>query len=196
MWAPSDFDLRHQISAFFIGELPFGRGKAFLNGSNPVVNGIVGGWQFTTIYRQTSGFPGSAQNGVGYPTVWDFTGYGTLTGKLPGGKHALGNVFSNPAAAYAAYTDTYAGDSGTRNNIRGMGIFNIDAGLGKRFPLFKVHSDTQSLQIRVEGFNMTNSAPLDVEGATMTLATPATFGKYTSTLTQPREFQAALRYEF
>ena len=39
----SDFDIRHIVNFNSIWELPFGRGRHFLNGSNKWVNGIIGG---------------------------------------------------------------------------------------------------------------------------------------------------------
>lgn len=195
MHAVCDYDLRHQLTAFGIIELPFGRGKALLGSSNRLVNGIVGGWQLSPLVRAASGFPGSVSNGVGYPTVWDFTGYATKTGKLPG-KGATGSMFSSPSTASTAFSPTYAGQSGSRNVIRGDGLFTLDAGIGKRFSIFSVHDHPSTLQIRVEGFNLTNSAHFDISSASLSLSAPGSFGRYTTQLIDPRVFQAAARFEF
>lgn len=196
-WSPSDYDMTHQLSAYFIGQLPFGRGKAFLSNSNRIVNAVVGGWQVTSIVRADSGFPGNVGDGVGWPTVWDFQGNATPTGPLPStGNHKLGNVFSDPKAAFASFRPSYAGDIGGRNNVRGMGLFNVDGGLDKTFTLFSLHDNPNNLEIRVEGFNLTNTAPLDVAKAKMAIDNPNDFGLYTSTLTDARQFQAALSYTF
>ena len=53
----ADFDQAHIFNLNTIYELPFGRGKAFLNDSNGVVNRIAGGWQLTSILRWTTGAP-------------------------------------------------------------------------------------------------------------------------------------------
>ena len=37
--------------------LPFGRGRSFFGDANRVVNGIIGGWQLSGIYRWNSGLP-------------------------------------------------------------------------------------------------------------------------------------------
>jgi hypothetical protein len=199
MHAVCDYDLHHQVTAFGVAELPFGRGKMFAGDSGRLMDGLIGGWQLTTIFRLTSGFPTSVQNGVGYPTVWDFTGLATLTGKLPG-KGPKGQMFANSAAAYAAFSPTFAGQTGSRNILRGDGIYTLDAGLGKRVELFKLHDQPHTLQFRIEGFNLTNTARFDpsISNASLTLSTPGTFGKYLgpNQLIDPRVFQAALRYEF
>ena len=38
-------------------ELPWGKGKRFGSGWNPVVNGVVGGWQLGGILTLHTGFP-------------------------------------------------------------------------------------------------------------------------------------------
>jgi hypothetical protein len=202
-WAPQqmkavcDYDLRHQITAFGVAELPFGKGKMYGSHVNKLTNEFIGGWQLTTVFRTTSGFPGSVQNGVGYPTLWDFTGYATQTGKLPS-RGPKGQLFSDSAAAYAAFSPTYAGESGTRNNLRGDGLITWDAGIAKRFDLYSIKDQQHSLQFRFEGFNLTNTARFDISTASLTLSTPGTFGKYLGPqqFIDPRVFQAALRYEF
>lgn len=189
--------MTNQFSADFIDQLPFGRGKAYLANANHLVNAILGGWQVTGIVRADSGFPGNVGDGVGWPTVWDFNGNATPTGALPStSNRKLGNVFHNPAAAFAAFRPTYAGDIGGRNNVRGMLLFNLDGGLDKTFTLFMLHDNPNNLEFRVEGFNLTNSAPLDIGSATMALDNPSDFGLYTRTLTDARQFQAALNFTF
>ena len=59
-------------------------------------------------------------------------------------------------------------------------------GLSKRFNLFTVRDQPHTLQIRAEGFNITNTVRFDIATASLTLANQAKFGQYTNTLTQPR----------
>jgi hypothetical protein len=49
------YSRRHRFLTTFLYELPFGRGKAFLNSSNPVVDRIIGGWVTTGIVMVQSG---------------------------------------------------------------------------------------------------------------------------------------------
>src|SRR5581483_3177483 len=50
-WSPkqeravSSYDLRHQLNANWIVQLPFGRGKAIAGNANRVLDAIIGGWQ-------------------------------------------------------------------------------------------------------------------------------------------------------
>jgi hypothetical protein len=208
MKAVCSYDATHQFSSLAVAELPFGRGKRFLNTANPLVNGVLGGWQISGVFRNTSGYAASVINGVGYPTLWDYTGNATQTGVVPAPQRTKNapaavasakggpNIFADPSAALAGYGDTMPGDSGQRNGIRGDGFFGIDLGFSKRFHLFNLHDQPHTLQFRAEGFNITNTTRFDIATASLTLANPAKFGQYTQVLNQPRIFQFSARYDF
>jgi carboxypeptidase family protein len=212
-----DYDMTHLFSALGVYQLPFGKGMHYLNNANRLVDGFLGGWQISGVLTADSGLPVSVQNGIGYPTVWDFTGFATQTAPLPAQQTTLNapsavpgtsggpNIFADPAAALAAFTPTLAGQIGSRNIIRGQGPFEIDLGLSKRFYLFSYKDQPHTLQLRAEGFNITNSVRFDPnsqqdvnsnDGGIMTLADPTKFGQYTTTLGTPRVFQFSARYEF
>ncbi len=84
-WAPkqeravSSFDLRHQLNANWIYELPFGKGKLLAGNSPGWLNAIIGGWQLSGLFRITSGFPVNVDNGYSnYPTNFEQEGNATL----------------------------------------------------------------------------------------------------------------------
>jgi hypothetical protein len=54
---PSGFDLRHQLKANYIYELPFGPGKRFLAGGNAFRRKAVEGWELAGVMRVQSGLP-------------------------------------------------------------------------------------------------------------------------------------------
>ncbi len=216
MKAVSDYDQTHIFSMQGVAELPVGKGKKFL--SNPTRLGqiLAGGWQVSGIWRQTTGFVNSVVMDSGWPTNWNYFSWATQTAD-PGARGAFKNaptatgtgkptpnIFANPAAALAAYTNgglpsTLPGGTGQRNGIRGAGLFNVDLGLSKRFDLFTYHDMKHTLQLRAEGFNVTNTTSFDVQSSTLTnlgTATAGNFGKYTDILNRPRVFQFGLRYEF
>src|SRR5262249_49904285 len=56
-YGSSDFDIRHQINASAVWQMPFGKGRAFLNSGNRAVDAVIGGWQISTIYRFHTGLP-------------------------------------------------------------------------------------------------------------------------------------------
>jgi hypothetical protein len=201
--AVSDYDMAHQFNANFVYNLPFGKSAKFANRVSPVVDGIIGGWQISGLYRQTSGLPTSFYASGVWPTNWNYSSNAVLQQPLkgsiyknapapPGGSSGP-NIFDDPAGALRLFDYALPGESGDRNVIRGDGLFNIDLGLAKRFRMpFEGHS----LQFRGEVFNLTNSPSFDPLGVTADISSAASFGKYTNLLTNPRVFQFGLRYEF
>ena len=65
-YGPGLFDIRHVIHASGTYDLPFGKGRKFLDRGG-IVNGVLGGWSLGTIFVIQSGNP--AQIGNGYSTV-------------------------------------------------------------------------------------------------------------------------------
>jgi len=214
MRAVSSYDTTQQINFSGVYELPFGRGRHFGNNMNKVVDAIVGGWQVSGIYRQTSGLPFYLINGQRWPTNWNEDAYATPGGAVPVsetqnaiatgsiGKGGGPNLFSNPAAIVTAagepsgqnglFTETLAGQSGLRNNFRGNGLFNIDTGVYKVFRIPRREHD--QLQLRWETYNLTNSVIFDPQTSNDSVISSTNFGKLTSTLTAPRQMQFAGRY--
>ncbi|MCP5116090.1 MAG: hypothetical protein GY953_35130, partial [bacterium] len=199
----SDYDMRHQVNANWVAELPFGRGKKWGNSWNSVVNTVLGGWQISGLWRMTSGLPTDIGNGGTWPTNWNVPGFATQVGPSPAQgvyKNAAApdgtsgpNAFADPVSAVDAWSHTRAGGTGQRNGVRGGGYFTIDVGVAKRFQLpFEGHS----MQLRWETFNVTNTPSFDVAPENWSLGQGASFGKYSYLLTNPRVMQFALRYEF
>jgi len=116
----------------------------------------------------------------------------------PVGVHidAQGNptMFANPTAAIADFRHPYPGESGQRNELRGPGYFDIDAGLAKDWRV----KDGQTVTFSWEAFNVTNAVPFDAVLASnnFDLTSSTNFGVYSSTLTQPRVMQFSLRFAF
>jgi hypothetical protein len=199
----SDYDMTHQWNANLVAELPFGKGKKFLNYGG-VVDALLGGWQVSGIYRQTTGMPISVRDGSNWPTNYQWQGWATMVAPIVGmqtTKNAPAitgaggpNIFADPKAAMASFDFTLPGGVGNRNVVRGDGYFTIDTSLGKRFQM--PFSEKHSLQIRWETFNLTNTARFDVGSLSINLGSPGTFGRYSGTLTGPRVMQFGARYEF
>jgi hypothetical protein len=209
--ADSDFDLRHQFNSNFIWEMPFGRGKWIGHDWNRVADALAGGWQLSGLFRWTSSFPVTVDNGGQYPTNYQLEGHADQLSQVSTGTYYTGpnnngvgntapNLFSNGANAYLDFGYAYPGETGLRNQLRGPGFFGIDLGLAKRWKM--PWSDGQSLQFRWEVFNVTNSVRFDVQsangyiGGSLANGNSGNFGNFSGTLTNPRIMQFALRYEF
>ena len=57
MRAVSNYDTTQQINVSGVYELPFGRHRRFGTNMNRILDAVVGGWQLSGVYRQTSGLP-------------------------------------------------------------------------------------------------------------------------------------------
>ncbi len=204
----SDFNAFHQVNANLVYRLPFGKGQRMLGNASPVLNALVGGWHVSGVFRWTSGYPITVDNGSTWATDWNIEGDAEPNGPAPlasNPKNAIVNgvdigpdIFQNPAAAEAAFRPEWPGESGVRNNVIGDGIFNIDTGVSKDFTL----GEGKRLEFSWQSFNATNSVRYDVRGPVGNSAQPSLssdpsqFGKYLSTLTTPRFMQFALRFVF
>jgi len=199
----SDFNAFHQINANLVYQLPFGKGQRFGGGAGTLLNELIGGWHVSGIFRWTTGFPITINNGFTWATNWNIEGDAEPNGPPPvasNPKNAIVNgvgigpdIFANPAAAEAAFRPEWPGESGVRNNVIGDGMFNIDTGVSKDFSL----GEQRRLEFSWQAFNATNSVRYDVRGAQPSLSyDPSQFGKYLNTLTTPRFMQFALRFVF
>jgi len=135
-YASSDYDLRHQLSANYVWDLP-------VKFSNHVLNTLVGGWQIAGTFFYRTGFPFSIEdgqqsvafvpnnltaNGANLANILYAPAAGVLTSF--GGSCATTACFS--ASSFATPTDFNAF---ARNAFRGPGYFNTDMNLKKTFAL-------------------------------------------------------------
>ncbi len=198
----SDFNATHQFNANFVYLLPFGKGQKFAGGAGPLLQELIGGWHISGVFRLTSGFPITIDNGFTWATNWNIEGDAEPNGAPPvasNPKNVVVNgvsgpdIFKDPAKAEAAFRPEWPGESGVRNNVIGQGMFNIDTGVSKNFSL----GESRRLEFSWQAFNATNSVRYDVRAAQPSLSyDPSQFGRYLSTLTTPRFMQFALRFVF
>lgn len=220
-YASSDFDVRHIVNANWLIGMPVGRGKMFLGHANKWVNGILGGWQLTGVFRWNSGLPVASPFGSGrWPTNWEISSFMVRVRDVPTtqDKNATGgpNLFPNPLAAFTSWRDAMPGEGGDRNVLRLPGYFDIDGGLYKTFHI----GERQSVELRWETYNVTNTQrltspsgfainPIDPFlqgqfglGAITANNLPATFGVLSSTQKPLGESKAgrimqfAIRWQF
>jgi len=198
MYAVSDYDMTHQFNANWVLELPFGRGKAVASNASGWKEALIGGWQFSGLFRITSGLPFSVSNGINLPTNGANGGLSTQVAHVKAGAATKVNgkvqMFADPNAAFNAYIFTYPGESGSRNTLRGDGFLGWDSSLSKRWLM--PYNDHHSLQFRWEVFNVGNWNRFNVNSNIPVLTNSSNFGTYTGLLTNPRVMQFALRYEF
>jgi hypothetical protein len=194
--ASSDFDIRHNVSANSVVELPIGNGKAFFRNMPGWANQLVGGWQISTLAKFRSGLPENVQVSGVYPTNYLSSAMAVLrpTATMPEtgvGYNQNGNpsIFSNTNAAQS-FMPQYPGTVGTRAIVRGASFFNMDLSLSKTFGL---PIEGHRVQFRAEAFNALNN--VNFSNLQLSTATTATFGQF-SNAGDGRVMQFGLRYEF
>jgi hypothetical protein len=215
----SDFDMRHQVNAYFTWELPFGKGKRWGSDTPGFVNAIIGDWQISGIMRFNSGIPANVINGRSWPTNWNLQGNATCAGfndnnpgfdlttgrcpktqtghfvPVPDGDGATSpNIFPDPENALKFFRWSAMGERGQRNVLRGDGYGSVDMGFAKSFHM--PYAESHRLGFRWDIFNLTNTAHFDTGSLNMSISDVSTFGTYSKMLGGPRRMQLSLRYEF
>jgi hypothetical protein len=215
---------RKRFTTNLIYELPFGKGKKYMNGGG-VADAILGGWALNLLGEARSGFPFSVLAGFGITGTGDnltFPDRTNISRKNP----VVGAVtkYYDPKA-YFLQTPGYYGTA-ARNSVVGPGYTSFDFGIGKRFQL----TERVNLQFRAEFFNIANHANFDIpfnqlytpgnqfdhvptqaelDGLPCTLTAGQAFvpggggtscnpqaGRITSTVGTPRQVQFALKLTF
>ena len=149
--ATAGFDRTHVFQLGWVYELPFGKGKSYLNSG--VIAHVLGGWQFSGIEAMYTGTPFTVTAPGGSLNAPN----NTQTADQVGPVEFLGNVgpgtrYYNPAA-FAPVTDVRFGTSG-RNILRNPGVWNTDMTIMRMFPI----KEKAQLQFRTEFYNLPNTS--------------------------------------
>jgi hypothetical protein len=147
-YSNSNFDVRNAFKGYVVYELPFGRGRQFLN-KNSFVDAVIGGWQLSDSLVLSSGNPFTV-----YGTQNTYGGYGNPFPNYNG---------SNPYPAHKNYTTWFNESAFTvpangtegnfrRNSLYGPGIEYTNISLSKTFSLF----EGMKLLVRADAYNAFN----------------------------------------
>jgi len=196
-YGPSSFDVKLNNVTSFVYELPFGQGRRFASDVHPIVNGLIGGWEISTINTAHTGTPLNVFYNPS--TANDVTG---LTNDFRGQAFERPNVTGSAASQstsqqlntfFAGYTFTTPpanapfGNLG-RNAFRTLGFEQWDFAANKTF----VIREDVRLQFRSEFFNLLNHTNFGIPD---TRTTDAAFGTIRTTYPS-RQIQFALKLLF
>lgn len=146
-YATSSADVQQTFLFSSVYELPFGRGKKYLQ--NGIGSWVLGGWQWSNILGLYSGQPINVTLGFDNANNGGSTQRPDVTGNpIPSDQTRLGWI---NRAAFARPEPFAYGNAG-RNIMRGPGLKNLDIGLVKNTPL----TEKTNLQFRTEFFNAFN----------------------------------------
>lgn len=221
-YGPSDFDRTHNFNAYFLYDLPVGRGRWLDAGRG--FNKLVGGWSLAGIFRAASGLPLVVSQGVsalgggatlavlsGAIPVSDPGGLAAGLNRGVAGSNNVGtngnpstggsgiNLFGDPEAAFNSFRRiliSQDGRSGRSNPLRGFGMWDLDISLGKTTRL----RENLAARFTLDFFNVFNH-PL-FSNPTLDLTNPRGFGVVTQQNVPTRResssrwIQFGLRLEF
>jgi hypothetical protein len=181
----SSYDIPHIVTWGTVWELPFGRGKRWLN--DGATSWVLGNWQLNWMLLARSGQPFTPTVG-GDPANIGFTGYGraNLVGDPEPAEQTQDQWFD--VAAFSVPVNSFG--TAKRNSLRAPGFWNVDLGLQKNIPI----SSGRDLQVRVEAFNLFNH--INWGNPAVAIDTPSTAGRITTMSGRPRQLQFGVRFTF
>ena len=155
--ARADFDQKHVIILTWIYELPFGKGKRFLNSVPGVVNALLGGWSLQGFNSNMSGEPFSVSSGskTAFYSTSTNSRAGLVGNTLPGDSlhpkaGTVGPAFFQDASAFALAAPGQIGMG--RNMFNGPWYWDMDGAISKSFQ----PAERLKITFRMEAFNALN----------------------------------------
>jgi hypothetical protein len=149
----SDYDVRHNVTANFVWELPF-------KSSNKAMNFVESGWTLSQTYFYHTGYPYSVWDAAGYATsgLHNTSSVTDLLATFNGGPMASGCSTPDTACLSPSQFAPSRGESSfgntPRNAFRGPGYFNSDFSLLKNFPV----TERVSFGLGATAYNIFNHA--------------------------------------
>jgi hypothetical protein len=196
----SSYDVRHNVVTTAIYQLPFGKGRQYMNAGG-VSDAIFGGWELSGLFTARTGLP---VNITMKPKVTPLDG--NTSSQRP--NYIGGSIYADPQTVSAttdgwfnpaAFAYPAAGTYGNlgRNIAVGPGMYQLDSALHKQFAL----SERVKMDLRAEAFNLFNHPIYKTPSSTWTTA--SSFGHITGILNTgavgtgtPRRFQFVARFTF
>jgi hypothetical protein len=156
----NSFDRRHNLQITNITDLPFGKGRRWLN-DRGILSTVVGGWQTNSIVSLMSGRPFSVSAAA---TSLNAPFNSQRADQVKPKVEKLGGVgrgqsYFDPLA-FAAVNDPRFGTAGF-NSLRGPGRVNWDFGVFRHFQF----TEKLDMELRLESFNFTNTPKFGNPGA-------------------------------
>ncbi len=162
----SQYDTPQSVVLSYTYALPFGKGKALANTANPLINGLIGGWQIAGSQTYQSGNPLSVTEGNWTSGI--FAGPeanlgasarpNIVPGVNPNGFHGGKFIFGqsrrwNPAAFTYAPDFTFGNAPRTFGNVRGFANLNENFNFEKQIP---THTERVHTIFRMDFFDAFN----------------------------------------
>ena len=188
-YGPSNFDVRNAFKGEVIYQLPFGRGRHFLNNSG-VLDEAIGGWELseTTVVQSGSPFTPTMATNLSESLSTNASQYPNVVGnpKASGSSGKLSEWFN-----VAAFASPGAGEFGDmhRNSVYGPHLSELNAALHKTFPIYA----RVNLDLSINAQNFPNHPSFGLPDA---LIGPGHTGQITTTTVGGRSIQWVVKLRF
>jgi hypothetical protein len=192
-------------------QLPFGRGKPWLNQGVP--SAVLGGWEINGVFRAQSGIPFQTSSSTcSIPSQFVNFCSPALLGASPflqsptrfdPSQPVLDAAAFEPVSLFESVNNLYAGNGPRVQNFRQPGYSDFDIGLQKSFHI----TERFTFLLRGDAFNIFNQHHFNNVGTFLLsggtggsafntdLASPD-FGRWNGTVTAPRNIQLSGRISF
>jgi Carboxypeptidase regulatory-like domain len=183
-YSNADYDVRHNLSASYVWDLPF-------KSSNGFLNQVIGGWTVSGTFFARTGYPFTPYDGLpgqvlgnslgvltGLPAQWNGTGPTSCGHPAVDSTGAIVPCLDANAQFPVSFNVTETGFSTTRRNLfRGPNYFNSDLDLLKRFKI----TERANFAIGANFYNVFNHPNFATPNADVNEFFASDFGKVTST---------------
>jgi Carboxypeptidase regulatory-like domain len=195
----SNFDIRNAFKGYASYELPFGKGKQYLNGSN-LENALAGGWRLSGTFITQSGNPFTVTTNNNLNGT--FTGCGNGCSWFPNvvGPTGVSNPgpsqwFNTAAFVPAASGGQFAFGNERRNSLIGPKLSVVNLSLAKGFSITeRVHMELRSDWVNALNHPSLNRPGNSLGGANFGQINNATQGN--GVAVAPRSGQLSARVTF
>lgn len=180
------WDTTHELSAYAVYDLPFGRGKQFGRDLPKAVNAIVGNWAISPAVTWHGGFPLNLRGADNSGTGDIFSPRPNCSGQVNYPKQTVSgglmwfdpSAFTNPTSGF--------GNCPSQGPVIGPGYSDTDISMHKNFPI----SESMRFEFRADFLNAFNHPNFNA---------PSTFipgGGLISNTQDSREMMFALKFYF
>jgi hypothetical protein len=182
------FDQTHVLKLNTIYELPFGKGRRWLN--KGIGNQVLGGWRLSAVQVYSSGFPIGVTrnaplpifNGSNRPVITTYDWRAPVNGGFDPAK----NLYLDPAAFPAQPRDVLGNATRFNPNVRAFPGLNENVSLGKSFDI----TEAFRIDFRAEAFNVFNRTVFSSPNSNLN---STSFGVISGQSNAPRQMQFGLK---
>ncbi len=188
-YGPSNFDVRQAFKGEVVYQLPFGKGRHFLN-NNAVLDEAIGGWELseTTVVQSGSPFTPTMATNLSDSLSSNASQYPNLVGnpKASGSSGKLTEWYN-----VAAFASPGAGAFGNmrRNSVHGPDLTEVNAAMHKTFAIW----ERVNLDLSINAENLPNHPSFGLPDSTIG---PGHTGQIFSTTVGGRSVQWVAKLRF